>query len=120
MPPQIEGENSPSEPRVIDILKEETKWHYVCDAIEILTGGRDEKYSYEAAIALFVIKSWLSSTKSLLFAVKNAPTIFCSLILSEKIDEITEQEECSLPIRLTQTPPTCSLGHRDGHRHPRA
>ena len=25
-----------------------------------------------------------------------------------------------VPIRLTQTPPTCSLGHRDGHRHPRA
>jgi hypothetical protein len=93
MTAQIEGKNSSSEPRIIDILKEGTKWHYVCDAIEILTGGRNERYIYEGAIAAFVIKSWLSSSKSLLFAFKNAPTIFCCLILSEKINEIRKQKE---------------------------
>ena len=58
-----------------------------------MTGGREEKYRYEAAIALFVVKSWLSSSKSLLFAIRSAPAIFCCLILSEKINEIRRQKE---------------------------
>src|SRR5271167_3237799 len=93
MPAQIEGKNSLSASSIIDIVTEATKGDYLCNAIEILTGGRDEKYSYEAAIALFVIKSWLSSSKSLLFAIKSAPAIFCCLILSEKINEVRKQKE---------------------------
>jgi hypothetical protein len=64
-----------------------------CSAYEILTGGREEKYTYEAAIALFAIKAWLSSSRSLSFAINRAPAVFCCLLLSEKIDETRKQKK---------------------------
>jgi hypothetical protein len=88
MPPPIERESSP-----FDVVSEATKWHCFCNAIDILTGGREEKYSYEAAIASFVIKTWLSTSRSLLDAIRSAPSIFCCLILSEKINDIRKQEK---------------------------
>jgi hypothetical protein len=93
MPAQIEGENSPSALSVIDVMREATKWHYVSSAYEILTGGRQQKYTHEAAIALFAIKAWLSSSRSLSFAMNRAPAVFCCLLLSEKINEMRKQEK---------------------------
>jgi hypothetical protein len=78
---------------IIDVVVNQKRWMYICKAIDILTGGREEEYPYEAAIAFFVIKAWLSSNVSLLFATRHAPAIFCSMVLSEQINETRRQKE---------------------------
>jgi hypothetical protein len=93
MPTQIGTADILSGEAPIDVVAKATRWRYVCKAIDILTGERAEEYPYEAAIVLFVIKSWLSSTVSLLFAIKYAPAILCSMLLSEEINETRGRKE---------------------------
>ena len=93
IPTQIRQANISSNTSIIDVVMKATRWSYVCNAIDILTGRRDEEYPYEAAIALFVIKAWLSGSVPLLFAIKNAPALFCSMVLSEEINDARQRKE---------------------------
>jgi hypothetical protein len=93
MPTQNGPANILSGKVMIDVVNNQRRWIYICKAIDILTGGREEDYPYEAAIALFVIKAWLSSNVSLLFAIRCAPAIFCSMVLSEDINDTRRQKE---------------------------
>ena len=64
------------------------------------------------------------SSESFSNTINEDNVIVVLLLYPDEFDLIKEIFACdmikgdSVPIRLTQTPPTCSLGHRDGHRHP--
>jgi hypothetical protein len=77
----------------MNAIGEETKWSTLSGVVEVLTGGHKERYAHEAAAALFFMKSWTSSSQSLLVALRSAPLIFGSLLVSEEIKRLKKQKE---------------------------
>ncbi len=77
----------------MNAIGEETKWSTFSGVVEVLTGGHKERYAHEAAAALFFMKSWISSSQSLLVSLRSAPLIFGSLLVSEEMNKLKKQKE---------------------------
>jgi hypothetical protein len=92
MQEHIESADGPNPASVMEAIAEVTKWSNLCKAVEILTGEREPKYVHEPAMALFILKAWLSTPKPLSYVVKNAPKVFFSLIIIEEVYKLRKQK----------------------------